>query len=69
MPKTMSLRLDDEQAATLELIARANDQSMTEAIRTAIDEHIKQRRADKAFMARLAERRAAEAALYDRLAK
>lgn len=69
MPKTMSLRLDDEQAATLELIARANDQSMTEAIRVAIDEHIKARRADKAFMARLAERRAAEAALYDRLSK
>lgn len=69
MPKTMSLRLDDEQAATLELIARADDQSMTEAIRSAIDEHIKTRRADKAFMARLAERRTAEAALYDRLAK
>jgi predicted transcriptional regulator len=69
MPKTMSLRLDDEQAATLELIARADDQSMTEAIRVAIDEHIKTRRADKAFMARLADRRAAETALYDRLSK
>jgi predicted transcriptional regulator len=69
MPKTMSLRLNDEQAATLELIARADDQSVTEAIRVAIDAHIKARRADKAFVARLAERRAAEAALYGRLAK
>lgn len=69
MPKTMTLRLDDERAATLELVARADEQSLTEAVRVAIDAHIAKRRNDKAFRERLAKRREAEAALYERLAK
>jgi len=69
MAKTMSLRLDDKQAAMLELVARADDQSLTDAVRQAIDEHIEGRRRDKAFMERLARRRAEEAALYERLAQ
>ncbi len=66
--KTMTLRLDDERAATLELVARADDQSLTEAVRAAIDDHIEKRRNDKAFMERLAKHREEEAALYKRLA-
>lgn len=68
MPKTMTLRLDDERAAALELIARTDDQSLTEALRTAIDTHIDQRRQDAAFRQRLEQRRKDEAALYKRLA-
>ena len=42
--KTMTLRLDDERAATLELMARAENKTVTDAVRTAIDEHIDARR-------------------------
>lgn len=68
MAKTMTLRLDDERAATLELVARADDQSLTDAVRTAIDEHIERRRSDKDFIERLRKRHEEEAELYKRLA-
>jgi hypothetical protein len=67
--KNMTLRLDDERAATLEMIARAENKSVTDAVRTAIDEHIETRRRDKAFMDRLKARHERERELYDRLAK
>ena len=67
--KTMTLRLDDERAATLELMARAEDKTMTDAVRAAIDALIEDRRKDKAFMERLRERHERERALYERLAK
>jgi hypothetical protein len=67
MAKTMTLRLDDERAAMLELVARADDQSLTDAVRTAIDQHIERRRRDKAFMERLRARHEAERELYERL--
>lgn len=69
MAKTMTLRLDDERAATLELVARADGQSVTEAVRAAIDAHIEERRRDKAFMERLRHRHEEERALYERLAR
>ena len=69
MPKTMTLRLDDERAATLELVARADDQTLTDAVRAAIDEHIEARRNDKEFIERLRERHEQERELYERLAK
>jgi hypothetical protein len=53
MPKTMTLRLSDEQAADLEAMARVDDVSVSEAVRTAIDERIKARRGDKPFQERL----------------
>lgn len=67
MPKNMTLRLDDERAAMLELVARGDEQSVTEAIRTAIDEHIAERRKDKDFMKRLEDRHQREKALFERL--
>lgn len=67
--KTMTLRLDDERAATLELMARAEDKTMTDAVKAAIDALIEDRRKDKAFMDRLRERQERERALYERLAK
>jgi hypothetical protein len=68
MAKTMTLRLDDERAATLELVARADDQTVTEAVRVAIDAHIEQRRRDKDFKERLRRRHEEERSLYERLA-
>ncbi len=69
MAKTMTLRLTDEQAATLDLVARADDQTVTEAVRTAIDAHIEERRRDKEFKERLHRRHEEERALYERLSK
>jgi predicted DNA-binding protein len=67
MAKTMTLRLTDEQAATLDLVARADEQTVTEAVRTAIDAHIEERRRDKDFKERLRRRHDEERALYERL--
>ena len=67
--KTMTLRLDDERAATLELIARADDKTVTDTVRTAIDEHIEARRKDKAFIGRLKARHERERELFERLAE
>jgi len=69
MAKTMTLRLDDERAAMLELVARADDKSLTDTVRDAIDRHIEERRNDNAFKERLRQRHEAERALYERLAR
>ncbi len=68
MAKSMTLRLDDEMAATLELVARADDQTVTEAVRAAIDAHIDERRKDAEFKERLRRRHEQERELYERLA-
>lgn len=67
MPRTMTLRLTDEQAAMLDLVARADGQTVTEAVRTAIDAHIDERRRDDEFRERLRRRHEQESALYERL--
>ena len=53
----------------LELVARADDQSLTEAVRVAIDAHIAERRRDKDFRERLQRRHQEESALYERLSR
>lgn len=53
MPKTMTLRLSDEQATDLDAMARVDGVSVSEAVRTAIDERIAARRGDREFQARL----------------
>lgn len=50
----MTLRMSDDQAAMLDAVARADEVSISEAIRTAIDRHIAERRADPEFQTRLA---------------
>ncbi len=67
MAKTFTLRLDEERAATLELVARADDQTVSDAIRAAIDTHIEQRKQDKEFTERLRRRHEEERELYRRL--
>lgn len=69
MPKTMTLRMDDERAATLEMVARADDQTLTAAVLAAIDEHIELRRQDRDFMERLRRRHDEERELFERLAR
>jgi hypothetical protein len=51
--KVMTLRISQEQAEALEAVAHADGIPLSEAVRTAIDEHIEQRRNDKAFQDRL----------------
>jgi predicted transcriptional regulator len=51
--KTMSLRLEDDQARAINALAMAEETSVSEVIRSAIDERIAKRRADKDFQARL----------------
>ena len=68
MAKAITLRLDDERAATLELVARADNQTLTEAVRVAIDAHIAERRRDEDFKERLRRRHEQERSLYERLA-
>ena len=53
MPKTMTLRLSDEQAADLDAMARVDGVPVSEAVRVAIEERIKARREDREFQARL----------------
>ena len=69
MSKAMTLRLDDERAALLEMVARAEDQSVADAIRSAIDEHIERRRGDKDFQARLRRLMEEDRAILERLAQ
>ena len=69
MPKTMTLRLSDEQAADLEAMARVDDVPVSEAIRIAIDERIKARRDDKQFQARLRRLMAENQRALERLAQ
>ncbi len=53
MPKAMTLRLTDEQAAQLEAIARVENVPVAEEVRRALANHIAERRSDRAFQARL----------------
>jgi len=53
MPKTMTLRLTDQQATDLEAMARVDGVAVSEAVRIAIDERLKARREDREFQARL----------------
>lgn len=54
--KVMSLRLPNELAAEVKALARAEEVSISEAIRAAIYRHIATRRADKRFQEKLKKR-------------
>ena len=51
--KNMTLRLAAEQAHELEVVARAEGISVSDAVREAIAEHIELKRKDAAFRERL----------------
>lgn len=67
--KSMTLRLDADRAAELEVIARADDMPISEAARQAIDRHIEARRNDKAFQERLSRFIEEEKDVLERLAR
>jgi hypothetical protein len=52
----MSLRLPNDLAAEVKALARAEEVSISEAIRATIYRHIAARRADKRFQGKLRER-------------
>jgi len=68
MPKSMTLRLNDEQAAELEAIARVENVPISEEVRIALAEHIERRRRDRAFQARLKASIKRNQEILDRLA-
>lgn len=51
--KAMTLRLPDDKARELEIVARADGIPVSDAVRSAIDEHIERRRNDKTFQDRI----------------
>ena len=53
MPKGFTVRLDDDQAAELEALAKVDGVSVAEEIRQAITVQIAERRKDDEFRARL----------------
>jgi hypothetical protein len=64
----MTLRLNDEQAAELEAIARVENVPIAEEVRKALAEHIARRRRDRAFQARLKASMKRNQEILDRLA-
>lgn len=51
--KTMSLRLEEDQARALDAVAMANETTVSEIVRDAISERIEQLRNDEEFQTRL----------------
>ena len=67
--KAMTLRLPAEQAAELEAVARADQTTVSEAVREAIDRLIAERRRDKEFQARLRAMMREDKKILERLAR
>lgn len=67
--KTLSLRIDDEQARALDALAMADETSVSDVIREAIADRIEKRRADKGFQERLRQAIARNQEALDLLAK
>jgi hypothetical protein len=67
--KAMTLRLPDEQARELEVVATADGVSVTDAIRAAIEAHIEARRQDDEFQRRLQRNLEEQRAVLERLAR
>lgn len=67
--RTTTIRQDAQQAAELDAVARVDGVSTSEAIRTAIAEHIAKRRRDPAFQARLQRILDEERVVLERLAR
>lgn len=63
----MTVRLPGEMAASLGAVARADEMSVSQAVRGAIDSHIATRRADQAFQERLKKRLNEDQRVLERL--
>ncbi len=69
MTKNLTVRLDDELAADMEAVARAEGQSINETIKQALRESIDKRRQDSEFKARLRRIIEEDRELLERLAE
>ncbi len=69
MPKGFTVRLDDDQAAELEAVAKVDGVPVAEEIRQAIVIQIEQRRNDERFRARLRQSIEDNQKILDRLAR
>jgi predicted transcriptional regulator len=69
MPKGFTVRLDDDQAAELEAVAKVDGVPVAEEIRQAIAVRIEQRRNDEQFRERLRQSIADNQKILDRLAR
>jgi predicted DNA-binding protein len=67
--RAMSPRLPEEQASALAAVARADEMTISNAVREAIDKHIASRRADQAFQERLKKRLNEDRRVLERLAR
>ncbi len=66
--RAMTLRLSEEQAAALEYVADVDGVSVSDSIRTAIENHIESRKSDDEFQQRLAASMKRHQKILDRLA-
>jgi predicted transcriptional regulator len=64
--KAMTVRLSDEQAQALEMVATVENLPVSDVIRAAITTHIETRRHDPAFQAGLKDRISQARKLLDR---
>lgn len=67
--KVTSLRLDQDLAADLAAVARADGMTISDVVREAVDKHIAERRADEDFKQRLKKRMEEERKVMERLSK
>ncbi len=67
--KAMTLRLYDDQADALEMVAEVDGVSMSEAVRLAIESHIESRRSDPDFQGRLEASMARQRRIMERLSE
>ena len=66
--RTTTIRMQETTAESLELVARADNLSVSEAVRVAINEYIDTRRADPDFQKRLTDLFESERDVFEKLA-
>ncbi|WP_298343086.1 ribbon-helix-helix protein, CopG family [Ferrimicrobium sp.] len=67
--RTTTIRLPGTTAEALEVVARVDNQSVSEAIRQAVVEHIRMRRADPDFQQSLQDMLESQCEVFERLAE
>ena len=67
--RATTLRLPGPTAEALEIVARADNQSVSEAVRQAVVEHIRARRADPEFQQSLRHLLDSQREVFERLAE
>ena len=65
---TTTIRLPSSTAEALEIVAKADNQSVSEAVRQAVAEHIRTRRADPEFQKSLQHLLDSQREVFERLA-